>query len=221
MKLNADLSQRAVVNTDEIDWTPSPAPGVERKMLDRDGGEVARVTSLVRFAPMSHFPAHEHGGGEEILVLEGTFSDEAGDYPAGTYLRHPPGSCHRPFTHEGCVILVKLRQMSDPDEAPLVIDTGSGEWLERGEGVSALALFASEATGERVSLVRFAPGASYPRHDHPGGEEILVLDGVLEDEGGRYGAGTWLRCPPGSAHAPFSAEGCRLWVRSGHLGAKG
>jgi len=99
MELHADLSQRAVLDTNALAWMPSPMAGVERRMLDRRGEEVARATSLVRYAPGSRFERHVHGGGEEILVLEGTFSDEHGDYP--------PGSVHRPFSEAGCTIWVK------------------------------------------------------------------------------------------------------------------
>lgn len=217
MKINADLAKRALARTAEMDWTPSPAAGVERKMLDRDGAEVARATSLVRFAPGASFPAHEHSAGEEYLVLEGVFSDEDGDYPVDTYVRHPPGTSHAPFSREGCVIFVKLRQMSDAGEPTLVVDGAGGEWRERAPGVETLPLYANEKSGERVYLSRYAPGASFPHHDHPGGEEVLVLDGALEDEDGHYPTGTWFRCPPGSAHAPTSPEGCRLWVKVGHL----
>jgi anti-sigma factor ChrR (cupin superfamily) len=216
MQINADLSQRAQVDTAEQQWVPSPEAGVERKMLDRDGGEVARATSLVRFAPDSTFAPHEHGGGEEFLVLEGVFSDENGDYPAGTYVRHPPSTSHTPFSRDGCVIFVKLRQMEDGE--PMVsIDTNSAEWQARGEGLSIMPLYENANNGERVFLFRFAPGASVAHDDHPAGEEVLVLEGVLEDEHGRYPKGTWLRCPSGSSHAPFSAEGCTLWVKKGHL----
>jgi len=100
MLINADFSARAVVDTASMPWVPSPLAGVERKMLDRDGGEVARATSVVRYAAGSAFEPHEHGGGEEFFVLEGVFSDEHGDYPAGTYVRNPPGSRHRPFSRD-------------------------------------------------------------------------------------------------------------------------
>ena len=66
-------------------------------MLDRIGDEVARATSIVRYAPGSSFARHEHAKGEEFLVLEGIFSDDSGDYPAGFYVRNPPGSGHTPF----------------------------------------------------------------------------------------------------------------------------
>jgi anti-sigma factor ChrR (cupin superfamily) len=106
--LHDDFSRRAVSLATDATWTPSPQAGVERRMLDRVGGEIARATSVVRYVPGSRFSRHVHGGGEEILVLEGVFSDETGDYPPGSYLRSPPGSSHAPFSVEGCVILVKL-----------------------------------------------------------------------------------------------------------------
>ena len=84
MELNADFSQRVVVHAARLAWVPSPIAGVERRMLDRIGDEVARATSIVRYAPHSHFSAHTHGGGEEFFVLEGVFQDEHGDFPAGS-----------------------------------------------------------------------------------------------------------------------------------------
>src|SRR5690606_19921646 len=108
MNLNSDFRLRVVQHAADAPWAPSPLPGVTRRMLDRVGDEVARATSIVRYAAGSHFDAHGHPGGEEILVLEGVFSDEHGDYPAGTYLRNPPGSRHTPFSREGCTLFVKL-----------------------------------------------------------------------------------------------------------------
>jgi anti-sigma factor ChrR (cupin superfamily) len=77
-------------------------------MLDRIGDEVVRATSIVRYAPGSHFSAHTHGGGEEFFVLNGVFQDEHGDYPVGSYVRNPPTSSHVPGSDLGCVIFVKL-----------------------------------------------------------------------------------------------------------------
>jgi anti-sigma factor ChrR (cupin superfamily) len=150
MELHADLSQRALFDSNALDWTPSPMAGVERRMLDRHGEEVARATSLVRYAPGSRFERHSHGGGEEILVLEGTFSDEQGDYPAGTYLRNPVGSNHAPSCEPGCTILVKLQQMHPADQQRLVIDTTNSTWvpgLVRGLEVLPLHAFGSGARG--------------------------------------------------------------------------
>ena len=218
MELNADLTQRAVLNTIAQAWLPSPMPGVERRMLDRCGGEVARATSIVRYEPRSRFERHSHGGGEEILVLEGTFSDEQGNFPAGTYLRNPVGSSHAPFSEVGCTILVKLQQMHPSDQQRLVFDTNSSTWLPGlvpGLSVMPLHGFGSE----HVALVRWAPGTHFHPHGHPGGEEILVLEGVFQDEHGSYPAGSWLRNPPGSAHRPWSEAGCTIWVKTGHLPA--
>jgi anti-sigma factor ChrR (cupin superfamily) len=216
MAIHADFTRRVIVDTSAQPWSPSPEPGVERRPLDRVGGEVARATSLVRYAPGSSFPTHEHGGGEEILVLEGVFSDESGDHPAGTYLRNPPGSRHAPFSHEGCTLFVKLRQFAPDDTQRVRIDTRSAEWTSPSEaGLSRLILHRHRE--EKVALVRFAPGARVPEDPHPGGEEVLVLEGVLSDETGHYPAGTWVRDPPGSAHAPFSESGCVIYVKEGHL----
>ena len=218
MEIHADLTQRAVLDTHALDWLPSPMAGVERRMLDRRGGEVARATSIVRYAPGSRFEPHSHGGGEEILVLAGTFSDEHGDYAAGSYLRNPVGSSHAPCSEGGCTILVKLQQMHPADQQRIVIDTRSSSWvpgLVKGLEVMPLHAFGSE----HVALVRWAPGTVFQPHSHSGGEEILVLDGVFQDEHGTYPTGSWLRNPPGSVHRPWSEAGCTIWVKTGHLSA--
>ena len=92
MELNADFSRRVVVHSAQQDWVASPMVGVDRRMLDRLGDEVARATTIVRYAPGSAFSPHVHTGGEEFLVLEGVFQDEHGDFPVGTYVRNPPTS---------------------------------------------------------------------------------------------------------------------------------
>ena len=216
MRLNADFSKRVVIRPDDYDWVKSPAAGVERMMLDRIGDEVARATTIVRFAPESYFDAHTHGGGEEFFVLEGVFSDETGDYPAGTYVRNPIGTSHKPHTKEGCTILVKLHQFAESDTVQFHIDTTTAEFAQSAsEGVSVLPLHS--AVNEEVRLVRFASGARASAHAHKGGEEIYVLEGTLADEHGTYPAGTWLRSPDMSEHTPFSDEGCLLYMKTGHL----
>lgn len=218
MQLHADLTQRAIIYSAAIPWVDSPMAGVQRRMLDRDGEEVARATSLVRYAPGSQFSAHVHGGGEEFLVLEGTFSDEQGDYPPGTYVRNPVGSKHTPSSQEGCTILVKLWQMHPNDQQRVVIDTPAAQWhpgLVKGLTVLPLHMFGTE----NVALVKWAPGTQFQRHTHYGGEEIFVLEGTFEDEQGQYPQGTWLRNPHGSVHHPFSREGCLIYVKVGHLPA--
>ncbi|MGQ0681166.1 cupin domain-containing protein [Bradyrhizobium sp.] len=218
--VNADFTRRIVVATDTLPWMPSPQPGVERRLLDRIGGEVARATSLVRYARASAFPAHQHGLGEEFLVLDGVFSDEHGDYPKGTYVRNPPGSRHTPRTEPGCIILVKLRQMEPTETARVVIDTSAARWPETDSpGLLRLPLHEAADTGERVALERLGPGACPPGLDCPGGEEIFLLSGVLRDEYGHYGSGTWIRNPAGFRRSLQSPEGATYWVKRGHLRA--
>lgn len=115
MEINADFTKRVAVHGASIPWLPSPIAGVERRMLDRVGDEVARATTIVRYAAGSQFSAHTHGGGEEFFVLEGVFTDERGDYPAGSYVRNPPTSRHSPRSAPGCTILVKLWQFDPRD----------------------------------------------------------------------------------------------------------
>jgi len=216
MKLHADLNQRAIAHTPDLPWVDSPIPGVQRRMLERDGEEVARATSLVRYAPGSQFSPHTHGGGEEFLVLEGVFSDNHGDYSAGTYVRNPVGSTHTPSSREGCTILVKLWQMHPDDQQRVVVDTQQSEWFPGlVEGLQVLPLH--NFGTEQVALVKWAPGTHFQAHRHWGGEEIFVLEGVFEDEFGTYPQGTWMRNPSGSTHTPFSREGCLIYVKTGHL----
>ena len=217
--LHDDFARRAVSLAADATWTPSPQAGVERRMLDRVGGEIARATSVVRYLPGSRFSRHVHGGGEEILVLDGVFSDETGDYPPGSYLRSPPGSSHAPFSHDGCVILVKLWQFTAGDTEQVRLDTRTAAWQPgAAPGVSRLPLHAHG--GIETSLVRWAPHTRLAPHAQPGGEEIFVLDGVLHDELGDYPARSWLRNPPGSQHERYTgAEGALIYLKVGHIGA--
>ena len=216
MRVNADFSERVVLRPEERTWVASPMPGVERQMLDRIGEEVARATSIVRYAPDSYFSAHTHGGGEEFLVLDGVFSDEHGDYPAGTYVRNPIDSKHTPHSKEGCTIFVKLHQFDPADTEQKALSTQDADFLPgQVPGLSVLPLH-SHGT-ESVALVRWAPGTKFLPHQHWGGEEILVLEGTFQDENGDYPAGTWLRSPHGSKHTPWSDQGCLIFVKTGHL----
>jgi anti-sigma factor ChrR (cupin superfamily) len=219
MKIRADFSQKAVVRPGDTEWVASPQKGVDRLMLDRIGEEIARATSLVRFQPGSFFPHHEHGGGEEVFVVDGIFEDEYGRYPAGTYIRDPIGTSHQPFTKEGCTLYVKLRQFSPQDIIRVVIETGPNSWMRSGTAGFAIQPL-HEFEGESTYLARLAPGLHLATNQHPGGEEILVLDGTFCDEYGEYPAGTWVRDPAGSTHTPFTKTGCSLLIKAGHLSTR-
>ena len=193
MLLNADFSRPALVIPTEDDWVCSPESGVDRLMLDRIGDEVARATSLVRYAAGSSFREHLHAMGEEFLVLDGIFSDEHGDYPTGTYVRNPPGSRHSPASRDGCRILVKLRQFDPEDLEPVVIDTtDDGLWA----GSSTLPLHRFDK--EQVELQRLAAGQTLELVTGDGGVELLLVSGELTLDGQRLPAESWLRLPAGA-----------------------
>jgi len=217
MELNADFPRRVAVHAAQLPWTPSPIAGVERRMLDRIGEEVARATSIVRYAPHSRFSSHTHGGGEEFLVLDGVFQDEHGDYPAGTYVRNPPTSSHTPCSEPGCTIFVKLWQFDPDDRTPARIDTSALSFAPAADapGVESAVLY--ESASELVLMERWAPGISI-EVPIPGGIELFVLDGSLIESSEEFTRLSWLRLPAGATlQATAGRSGCKVWVKSGHL----
>jgi quercetin dioxygenase-like cupin family protein len=220
MELNADFSQRVLIHADSVPWTPSPTAGVDRRMLDRIGDEVARATSIVRYAPGGAFPPHTHGGGEEFIVLEGVFQDEHGDYPAGTYVRNPPTSRHRPGSAPGCTIFVKLWQFDPADRMQVRVDVNTPLPIRPSErpGVSVVPLFLNDR--ETVQIETWDPGAIV-RMDAPDGAELLVLGGGCEEWGEAMRAWSWLRVPAGGGiDAVAGPEGAQVWLKTGGLQAK-
>ncbi|MFP4138378.1 MAG: cupin domain-containing protein [Halomonas sp.] len=217
MRINADFTRRAVVTPEQHEWVASPQGGVERVMLDRVGAEKARATSLVRYARGSHFPPHEHPGGEEILVLSGTFSDDSGDFPAGWYVRNPPGSAHRPESKPGATLFVKLWQMPPEEERQVRVDTNDpAAWRHEGEGREVCPLYASAA--ERVCLARLAAGQALPL-EATLGAELLVLAGELDLDGDTLAQGSWLRLPPGDTPILVAGgAGATCYLKRDHLG---
>lgn len=217
MHLNADFSQRIAVHAARLAWVPSPIAGIDRRMLDRIGDEVARATSIVRYAPTSQFAPHTHGGGEEFIVLEGVFSDEHGDFPAGSYIRNPPTSRHTPRSTSGCVIFVKLWQFDPADRMQIRLDTRelSFEGMPDRPGVDAMTLYQDK--NEDVRIERWQPNANvgFAVAD---GAECLVLDGEFVESGEQFETQSWLRLPPGATlNAKAGSGGCKVWVKTGHL----
>ena len=213
--LNADFSRRAVVHAADIPWLPSPVQGIERRMLDRVGGEVARATSIVRYAAGSSFTAHSHGGGEEFLVLDGVFQDEYGDYPEGFYVRNPPGSSHTPRSGPGCTIFVKLWQFHASDNKTVRLDSRALAFQPSANrpGVASALLFKNDEEEVRLE--------NWPAHTDiglifPTGGEILVLDGSFNDSGQEFQYLSWLRTPSGdSLRAIAGQTGCKVWIKLG------
>lgn len=214
MLLNADFSQRVLVHTADMPWTASPMPGVDRRMLDRIGEEVARATSIVRYAPGSKFSAHTHTGGEEFIVLEGVFQDEHGDYPAGTYVRNPPTTAHTPGAEKGCTIFVKLWQFDPKDRTQFRKDMHA-DLSDLGEGVRGQLLH--KDARETVRFIALTPGATFAENQS-GGTELLMISGDASEGADRLATGAWLRLPEG-APLKISAgdQGATFWIKTGHL----
>jgi anti-sigma factor ChrR (cupin superfamily) len=214
MELNADFEKRVVVHSEDLEWSPSPMPGVERRMLDRIGGEVARATSIVRYAPGSKFSAHTHTGGEEFIVLEGVFQDEHGDYPEGTYVRNPPTTAHTPGSAPGCTIFVKLWQfeMGDRNQFRKTMTDELGAVVN---GVATAELHRDDR--ERVTFNHLNAGATL-ENGEAGGIEMLVIAGTVTQEDDTLGKGAWLRLPDGvGLMAKAGADGAMIWIKTGHL----
>jgi len=216
MRLNDDLPVRTLVDAAALDWMPSPAKGVERRMLFRIGGEKARATSIVRYAPGSRFSRHGHPGGEEFLVLEGTFQDETGDFPAGAYVRNPPGTGHAPGSESGCTIFVKLWQFRADDRERVILRPGEGATAGLRPGaISSSILF--ESARERVMLEEWEAGATLDL-PNPVGLELLVLEGGFADRTDSLNRWSWLRLPPGeSLNARVGPHGARVWFKAAPL----
>ncbi len=216
MQIHADRSKAAFVRSHTLDWVPSPLAGVDRRMLERDGDEVARATTIVRYAPESYFSAHTHTGGEEFLVLDGVFSDEHGDFPAGTYVRNPVGSSHTPHSEKGTTILVKLWQMPKEDQAFVRINTFDDNiYQAHSEGVGILPLHATDH--ETVQMVRLSGGTALPEAVYGGGVELYVVEGDILAGEERAEQGDWLRLPVGSRITISSDKGARVYLKYGHL----
>ena len=214
MELNTDFSKRVVIHSDQLEWLASPMPGVDRRMLDRIGGEVARATSIVRYAPNSKFSAHTHSGGEEFIVLEGVFQDEHGDFPTGTYVRNPPTTSHTPGSDDGCTIFVKLWQF-DPDDRTQFRKTMADELAAPVNGVATAELHRDAF--EIVSYSHLEAGATLSKTD-AGGIEMLVISGSIAESGETLSKGAWLRLPEGEVlNVTAGDDGAKVWIKTGHL----
>jgi len=213
--INMDFSRRVIIDTHRRDWVASPKPGVWRKPLAREDTEQGHATSVVHYEPGASFHSHNHPGGEEILVLEGTFSDETGDFGVGTYFRNPAGFVHAPFSREGCLILVKLHQFDEADLQRASIQIDEGDWREQGNGLHVLELHVHGS--EKVCLVRFEQGQEL-NLSQAASIEMFVVEGELHasgDGGCELAQGAWLRSPKGDFLT--AKQQTLLWLKTGHF----
>jgi anti-sigma factor ChrR (cupin superfamily) len=217
MTLNDDFSKRVVLNSHTLTWLEAALLGSDCIYLERHAIPSDRATAIIRYEAGAEFAAHVFPMGQEILVLDGVYEDEIGSYEAGTYIKNLPGTSYRSSSQTGCTLFVKNNYLSIEDNAQrVIVDTQRADWF-RGlvDGLTVLPL--DETGTKHTALVRWAPETRFNPHKHFGGEEILVLEGIFEDEFGRYPTGTWIRSPHMSGHQPFSIEGCLILVKTGHL----
>ena len=217
MELNSDFTKRVVVHGEKLEWQPSPMAGVERRMLDRIGDEVARATSIVRYAPNSKFSSHVHSGGEEFIVLEGVFQDEQGNYPVGSYIRNPPQSNHTPGSESGCTIFVKLWQFDLQDRTSVRININQMSAISDPErpGVLVTPLFKDER--EEIRIEKWQANTEVVINA-PDGAELFVLEGNMKEGKNYFYPQSWLRVPINSQIvAKAGANGAKVWLKTGHL----
>lgn len=211
--LNMDLTQSILINTKAEPWQHSPMAGVLRKPLAREDAEQGHATSIVRYEAGSAFRSHSHPLGEEILVLDGVFSDEQSDYSAGHYFRNPPGSSHAPYSKGGCLLLVKLHQFQPDDTNHICLETPI-IWDSKVTKASLLYEFRTE----RVWLVRIKHNENtLETLDLDNSVEVFVLSGEAQYNGKPLTAGTWLREPAfDPMHWRVSSD-CFVWLKTGHF----
>ncbi|MBA6413493.1 cupin domain-containing protein [Parahaliea sp. F7430] len=215
--IHGDLSKRVVVDTQAMSWSPSPANKVWRKRLHQVGpGESGQVTSIVRYEPGARFHKHDHPEGEEILVLEGVFSDEQGDWPAGSYLLNPEGFCHAPWSETGCTLFVKLRQFPGHDRERVAIQTRDQAWQSSvRRSVQWQKLYAQDPYTDFMRLEAWDSPDEMGQINFPQGAEVLVIKGSFSDENGHYGTHSWLRIPAGGLLNPISDDYCEVYIKEG------
>lgn len=217
MKIAADFSKREIVHSSTLPWVASPMPGVDRRALDRVGDEVARATTVVRYAPGSKFSAHIHTGGEEFIVLEGVFQDEHGDFPVGSYIRNPPQSSHTPSSKDGCIIMVKLWQFQPEDRTHIRLQMNAmGKVALPNEvGVQLTPLYKDHI--EEVSLFHF-DGNAQLNFTPAGGAELFVLEGDITEKEDKLTRHSWARLPINqSVNITAGNNGAKVWIKTGHL----
>ena len=182
----------------------------------------------------TYFQEHTHIGGEEFMVLEGTFKDQFGEFPKGTYVRNPIGSKHSPWVDEdGCTIMVKLLQMAETGEGttPLHVNVDQekdSKGIETDYG-TVLEMYSNASTGERVQMCWIKPNTSFIVDDlSKGGEELFIMEGelLLSSSDEAYQKWGWLRFPTDNGESERRSQlkagssGAQVLRKTGHLTEK-
>ncbi len=215
-KINHDLTRRVAINPESIVWYPTNSTGICFACFESDD-EIQEhpVTMLTRFDPDGFFSYHEHPGGEEILVLDGCFTDEIGEHPPGTYMLNPEGFRHTPRSDKGCLTFVKLRQHGGTTRQQVRTNIFESPWQAGTIPEIELQLLYSQTDyPEKVWIERWQIGAKLGAVIETDVKEIYVIAGTWSDELGTYPTGSWLRYPPNCEYNPRSETGCTIYVKT-------
>lgn len=215
MMFNMDFLAEVLINSNEQAWQPSPMAGVWRKPLAREEAERGHATSVVKYDAGSFFRSHPHPGGEEIFVIKGTFSDESGDYHAGSYFRNPPGTSHAPHSKDGCELFVKLHQFKSDDSAQVCINTE--KFLLSKQAFHLL----HEHKEEKVYWLHLATASDLACVSailkNIDSIELLILDGELSYGDKLLVNSCWLRTHNFKLNLLKINKSTVLWCKTGHF----
>lgn len=215
-KINENLLTRTAVLYNSLTWYPTIYTGISFGCFESDQ-EVQEhpVTMLTKFEPGGFFELHGHPGGEEILVLEGTFKDERGVHPPGTYMLNPEGFIHLPYSEEGCLTFVKLRQHGGKTRQQIRVNIFD---LPGQPGVipeiQVKPIYEQIDYPEKVWIEQWQPGTSLSQVVETEVKEIFVIQGTWSDELGDYPPYSWVRYSPNCPYQPASKDGCLLYVKT-------
>lgn len=210
--MNSDIHQNVAIKPEDLDWVKSGE--YEKALLD----QVSWESSFLRINPETPISENALSIGEEYLVLEGALTHEGDTYPTGSYFRFPPSTA-RPLLSgpDGALVFLKHGHFQPSDQDIVALKQSDKQW--RQGMVGGLSVMPLHQHGhESMAFVKWAPNTKFNPHVHPGGEEIVVLEGTFHDEFGSYPQGTWIRNKPYSKHTPYTeSDGATIYVKTGHL----
>jgi anti-sigma factor ChrR (cupin superfamily) len=219
-EVNADCTKLVIVPPDKMIWESTGVNGVSQMVLERiNHSNLGRETALLRLDPGSELPPEVQDARLELFVVEGSFSDGHAEYGPRTFVMNPVGTTYKASSKDGCVLYVKRLKGFSSDVERVATDIETADWEPFGHRVAEVVHFYRDAARNVTARVgRVFPNAQVMEHDHPGGEEVLILDGVFKDQFGDGTPGTWLRYPIGLAHAPYTGdEGALIYIRDGDV----
>lgn len=206
--MNDKYEKKALINTNDLEWSNNKLKGVSKKLLSKINNE---ETAIIKIEENCKLNTNSNTNSVEILVLEGTYINEYGEFKSGTYLRLSSEDEALVIAGKiGCIIFRKVNHFNDESEN-IIIDTNNTLWLKGHGNLGVMPLF------EQTALVKWPKNEKFIPHKHWGGEEIFVLEGTFMDEYGMYPKGTWIRSPHLSEHFPYVEDETIIFVKTGHL----